>query len=114
MKTSPKTIKRQTRRNRIRSKVSGTETRPRLSVFKSNMAISAQIIDDTKGTTLVAVSSKDSKGSKAEKAVFVGKEIAKQALEKKIKQVVFDRSGYIYTGRIKALADAAREAGLEF
>lgn len=106
---------------RVREKVSGTSECPRLSVYKSNVAIYAQIIDDTKGVTLVSASSLDSdlaknlKGkTKTEQAKLVGEEIAKKALKAKIKNVVFDRGGYIYTGRVQALADGARSAGLEF
>jgi len=102
---------------RIRKKIKGTTERPRLSVFRSNQNIYAQLIDDTKGVTLVSASSIDlkiEKGSNIEAAKKIGKEIAERALKSNIKNVVFDRSGYIYHGRIKALADAAREAGLEF
>lgn len=103
----------------IRNKVSGTAERPRLSVYRSLNNIFAQIIDDVKGVTLVSASTveKDGKienGSNVEAAKIIGERIAKKAIEKGIKAVVFDRSGYVYTGRIKALADAAREAGLEF
>lgn len=103
----------------IRNKVNGTEQRPRLSVYRSLNNIFAQIIDDTKGVTLVSASTieKESKvkvGSNIEAAKMIGERIAKKALEKGIETVVFDRSGYIYTGRVKALADAAREAGLKF
>ena len=88
---------------------------PRLSVFKSNKFIYAQLIDDTKGATLAAASSKESKAKKPLlSAAEVGKEIAKKAVAAKITKVVFDRGGYIYTGRIKAVADGAREAGLTF
>ncbi len=111
---SSKSVKRQVRRNRIRAKVKGTEIRPRLCVFKSNKTISAQLIDDAKGETITAFTGLSAKGSKTDQAVIVGKNIAKQAIEKNIKKVVFDRGGYIYTGRVKALADAAREGGLEF
>ncbi len=111
---SSKSVKRQVRRNRIRAKVKGTEIRPRLCVFKSNTTISAQVIDDTKGKTITAFTGLLAKGSKTDQAVIVGKNIAKLAIEKNIKKVVFDRGGYIYTGRVKALADAAREGGLEF
>ncbi len=115
MKTSPKTIKRQVRRNRIRSRVSGTATKPRLAVFKSNRYIYAEVIDDTVGKTVVHVTSMKMSGkTKAEQARAVGSEVAKLATSKKIKEVVFDRGGYIYTGRVKALADAAREEGLVF
>lgn len=103
----------------IRKKISGTTERPRLTVFKSLNNIFVQIIDDTKQTTLVSASTieKDGKiknGSNLEAAKIIGKRIAEKALSKGIKAVVFDRSGYVYTGKIKALADAAREAGLEF
>lgn len=105
------------RHRRIRKKISGTSSIPRLSVFKSLNNISAQIIDDEKGITLVSASSidKDLKiknGSNVEAAKVVGAEIAKRAKKAKISKVVFDRSGYLYHGRVKALADAARENGL--
>ncbi len=102
---------------RVRNKISGTPERPRLNVFRSNSHIHAQIIDDVNGKTLAAASSVDMKlenGSNVEAAALVGKEIAKRAKAKKIEEVVFDRGGYIYHGRIKALAEAAREAGLKF
>lgn len=105
------------RHKRVRTKVSGTPECPRLSVFRSNANIHVQIIDDVNGNTLVSASSVDMKlenGGNIEAAVAVGKEIAKRAAEKNITTVVFDRGGYIYTGRVQALADAAREAGLEF
>lgn len=105
------------RKIKVRAKISGTEKRPRLSVFRSNMRIYAQLIDDEKGKTLASASSlskKTQKISKMEEAKTVGQEIAKKALGKKIKKIVFDKSGYKYHGRIKALADAAREGGLEF
>ena len=111
---------RQRRKIRIRKKLSGTSERPRLVVFRSNMHIYAQIIDDLTAVTLAAASTLTlSKAGTALKcnvgsAEQVGKEIAKLALEKNIKQVVFDRNGFLYHGRIKALADGAREAGLEF
>lgn len=111
-KTKIKTEKRLRLKNRIRSRVSGTGARPRLSVFKSNRFIYAQIIDDQKAVTLASASDiKETKGSKVERAASVGKEIAGKS---KIKEVVFDRNGFKYTGRVKALADAAREAGLIF
>lgn len=103
--------KRRARRRRIRSKVKGTSDRPRLSVYKSNKYLYAQIIDDDTGNTIASVSSKDIKGASAQK---VGKEIAKLASEAGVKKVVFDRSGYPYTGNVAAIADAAREGGLEF
>jgi len=102
---------------RIRRKVSGTAEQPRLAVFRSVAHIYAQVIDDSKGITLVAASSteKDSKstGGNVAAAKEIGKRVAERAKEKGIKRVVFDRGGYLYHGRIKALADAAREAGLE-
>ena len=102
---------------RVRQKVSGTSEKPRLCVFRSNKHISAQVIDDVKGVTLVSSSSvalKLSDGGNVEGAKKVGEDIAKKCLEKKIDTVVFDRAGYIYHGRVKALADAARSAGLKF
>ena len=108
---------RERRHVRLRRKISGTAEAPRLSVFRSNAHIHCQIIDDTKGTTLVAASSVDMKlenGGSIEAAKKVGAEIAKRALDKNIEKVVFDRGGYVYHGRIKALAEAAREAGLKF
>lgn len=105
---------RERRRKRIRSKVSGTAERPRLSVYKSNTATYAQIIDDERGVTLAAASSMGVKGNKTQAAQKVGIELAKKAKDQKIVKVVFDRGGFIYTGRIKALADGAREGGLEF
>ncbi|MDR1781921.1 MAG: 50S ribosomal protein L18 [Bacilli bacterium] len=108
---------RQKRHARVRTKVSGTKECPRLNVFRSNKHISVQIIDDVEGKTLVSASSLQMKlenGSNIAAAQEVGKEIAKRALDAKISKVVFDRGGYLYHGRVKALADAAREAGLEF
>lgn len=103
-------------KQRIRTKVSGTAERPRLTVFRSNSQIYAQVIDDLKGATLAAASSlaiKD-KITKTEKAALVGKAIAEAAKKAGIETVVFDRNGYLYHGRVKQLADAAREAGLKF
>src|SRR5579871_3695585 len=102
---------------RIRRRVSGTEARPRLAVFRSVKHIYAQVIDDGKGHTLVAASSSEKSapnGGNLAGAKAVGKLIAERAKDKGIKAVVFDRGGYLYHGRVKALADAAREAGLEF
>ena len=102
---------------RVRTKISGTPECPRRNVFRSNTHIHAQIIDDVNGKTLVAASSVDMKlanGGNVEAAKTVGAEIAKRALAANITNVVFDRGGYVYTGRVKALADAAREAGLKF
>lgn len=107
--------------HRIRKNLSGTDSRPRLCVFRSNKHIYAQIIDDAKGTTLTAASTLDvdakgkvKNGGNVAAAKAVGKIVAERALEKGIKAVLFDRGGYIYHGRVKALADAAREAGLKF
>ncbi len=112
--TSRDTSKRRAERNRLRLKAL-CNGRPRLSVFRSSKNIYAQVIDDASGTTLAEASSiKDAKGSDKEAAERVGKLVAQRAIEKGVKEVVFDRGGYIYHGRIKALADAAREAGLSF
>ncbi len=105
------------RKRRIRSVVVGTDKRPRLSVYVSNTNVTAQLIDDTSGKTLsyvTTVGQKSLKGSMGEKAEWVGAEIANQAKASKVKKVVFDRGGNLYHGRIAALADAARKAGLEF
>ena len=102
---------------RVRQKVSGTSEKPRLCVFRSNKHISVQVIDDVKGVTLASSSSvalKLNDGGNVEGAKKVGEDIAKKCLEKKIDTVVFDRAGYIYHGRVKALAEAARSAGLKF
>ena len=112
-----KNVSRVRRHARVRAKISGTSEAPRLCVYRSNKNIEAQIIDDVKGVTLVASSSMSLKlenGSNIEAAAKVGQDIAQKALAKKIKKVVFDRSGYVYHGRVKALAEAAREAGLDF
>ncbi len=114
MKTNLKTIQRERRQKRIRSKVSGTSSMPRLSVFKSNKFISAQLIDDEAGVTIAAMSSVDQKGKKTEQAKKVGEKLAEVAMAKGISKVVFDRGGYIYTGRVEALAEGAREGGLKF
>ncbi len=112
---NPKIEKRIRRRKRIRAKVKGDASCPRLSVFKSNKHLYAQIIDDAKGATLVSVSDKEVKGkTKTERAKAAGAEIAKKAEGKKITKVVFDRGGFIYTGRVRALAEGAREGGLKF
>lgn len=106
------------RKRRVRGKVSGTNKRPRISVFRSNNAIYAQLINDEKQETLASVSSlklkKKKDESKIELAARVGEELAKSAKKKKIKDAVFDRSGYKYHGRVKALADGARKGGLNF
>ena len=114
-----KTSARQKIRYRIRKKVAGTTSKPRLSVFRSNTDIYAQLIDDTTGTTIASASSKQKditaqKAPKIEKSKMVGEAIARKAGELGIKQVVFDRSGYIYHGRVKAVAEGAREGGLDF
>lgn len=115
MNTSTKTIRRISRHKRVRAKVIGTMERPRLAVFKSNTRLTAQVIDDDKGVTLVAVSSASEKGkTPRERAEQAAATIAKKAGEKGIKKVVFDRGGFQYVGTIKAFADAARAAGLEF
>ncbi len=106
-------------RKRIRGVVSGTATRPRLSVFRSNKDIYAQLIDDSKGTTIAAVSSREAginevKETKVAKAALVGKKIAELAKGAGIDSIVFDRGGYLYHGRVKSLADGAREGGLQF
>ena len=108
-------------KTRIRSKISGTASRPRLSVFRSNKQIYVQVVDDTKGVTLVAAASNDKelalecKGkSGKDAAAIVGKKIAERALAQGISTVSFDRGGYLYHGRVKSLADAAREGGLIF
>ena len=111
-------MERERRHKRVRTKISGTTECPRLCVYRSNSNLYAQIIDDVKGVTLVSASTLDkdikTKKSNKEAAKEVGASIAKKALDKKIKTVVYDRSGYIYHGIIKELAEAAREAGLEF
>jgi large subunit ribosomal protein L18 len=114
-------VVRQNKHRRLRNHLSGTAERPRLSVFRSNNHMYAQIIDDTVGNTLVSASTLDKdvkadleKTNNVEAAEKLGTVIAKKALDKGINEVVFDRGGFIYQGKIKALADAAREAGLEF
>ena len=111
-------LERTRRHARVRTKVSGTAERPRLCVYRSNTNLYAQIIDDVAGNTLVAASTLDkevkTKKSNVEAAKEVGALIAKKAVEKNIKTVVFDRGGYIYHGVVKSLAEAAREGGLEF
>jgi large subunit ribosomal protein L18 len=105
------------RHRRVRSKVVGTAERPRLAVYRSNRGIAAQLIDDTAGRTLAAASTQDrslAKAKRAEAPAAVGKLVAERARDAGIATVVFDRGGYLYHGRVKALADAARESGLEF
>ena len=115
------TAVREKKHARLRNRFSGTAERPRLAVFRSNNHMYAQIIDDTVGNTLVSASTAEkavkaelTKTNNVEAAAYVGTVIAKRALEKGIKTVVFDRGGFIYQGKVQALADAAREAGLEF
>lgn len=109
---------RQKRHLRVRNHISGTSERPRLNVFRSLANIYAQVIDDEKGVTLVAASTKEKDfkdyGGNVAAAKAIGEQIAKRAIEKGIKEVVFDRGGYVYHGRVAALAEAAREAGLKF
>jgi large subunit ribosomal protein L18 len=110
---------RKRRHARVRRKISGTEARPRLNVYRSNKHIYAQLINDDNGVTLVSASTKDTAfngegTSNTEAAKQIGETIAKRAQDKGFKSVVFDRGGYLYHGRVKSLADAAREAGLEF
>ena len=114
-----KVIRRQKIRYGIRRKVGGTTEKPRLSVFRSNTDIYAQIIDDVTGKTIASASSKDKdiaaqKGTKSEKSKLVGAAVARKATELGITSIVFDRGGYLYHGRVKAVADGAREGGLKF
>lgn len=117
-KTNPNLLGRLKRKRRIRKKITGTTARPRLSVFRSTKHIYAQVIDDSTGKTLAAASSTvkgfSADGGKTGSAKAVGTAIAEACKAANIEQVVFDRNGYIYHGRVKALADAAREAGLQF
>lgn len=116
MKTNIKTEKRARLHKKIRSRVSGTAERPRLAVFRSNRYMYAQLIDDVKGITLVSASdlSLSDKMNKVERARTVGKTLAENAKKVEISSVIFDRGGFSYRGRVQALADAAREAGLQF
>lgn len=120
-KTAEERLARLRRHRRVRKKVFGTPEKPRLSIFRSTNHIYAQVIDDTNGVTLVSASTLDTElkseittGGNIGAAEKVGELVAKRALEKNIDQVVFDRGGFLYHGRVKALADAAREAGLKF
>ena len=114
-KSNNKKEKRDRRHARIRAKVTGTSDKPRISIFKSNTTIYAQLIDDSIGKTIAAVSSKSVKGNTGmERAHAVGMELAKKAVASKVKHAVFDRGGFIYTGNVKAIADGAREGGLIF
>jgi large subunit ribosomal protein L18 len=114
-----KALRRQRIKYTIRKKISGTATHPRLSVYRSNTDIYAQLIDDVNGNTLAAASSRDKdikaqKGTKSEKSKMVGEAIAKKALALGLSTCVFDRGGFLYHGRVKAVADGAREGGLKF
>ena len=121
IKQTPRKAIRQKKHWRTRNKIKGTAVRPRLAVFRSNNHMYAQIIDDTVGNTLVSASTLEKeikaeleKTNNVDAAAYLGTVIAKRAIEKGIKEVVFDRGGFIYQGKVAALADAAREAGLEF
>lgn len=119
MNAKTKSARRQRIRFNIRKNVSGTAAKPRLSVFRSNTDIYAQIIDDTKGATIVAASTKDKDikaqaGTKSEKSKLVGAAIARKAAALGVNEVIFDRGGYLYHGRVKSVADGAREGGLKF
>lgn len=114
MMMKSKKVKRQKTRFSIRKKLSGTPNRPRLAVFRSNKEIYAQVIDDISGNTLACASSKETNGTKTEQANVVGKIIADNVKKLGLETVVFDRGGFVYHGRVKALADSAREAGLKF
>ncbi|KPV44139.1 50S ribosomal protein L18 [Alicyclobacillus ferrooxydans] len=114
-------LARKRRHLRVRNRITGTQARPRLNVYRSNKHIYAQVIDDVTGNTLVSASSVDKElneqlknGGNVDAARMVGELVAKRALEKGVSEVVFDRGGYLYHGRVQALADAAREAGLQF
>ncbi|MBF0210103.1 MAG: 50S ribosomal protein L18 [Desulfamplus sp.] len=119
--TSEKYISRIKRKKRIRKKLTGTDERPRLNIFRSASHIYAQIINDIEGNTIVSASTLDKefkdtgkKGGNRDAAVTIGKIVAKRAIDKGITKVVFDRNGFLYHGRVKALSDGAREAGLQF
>lgn len=119
LRTSQKQVIRFKRKKRIRAKLEGTVQRPRMSVFKSNRHMYVQLVDDLKGHTLVSASSadeefKDKKVGTIDSAKELGGLVAKKAMAKNISEIVFDRSGYLYHGQIKSLADAAREGGLKF
>lgn len=114
-KTNEKIKSREKRHKKIRARISGTKETPRLSLYKSNKRIYAQLIDDNGGNTIVSTLTDSKKGkTMTEKATAAGKEIAKKAIAKKIEKVVFDRGGFLYAGKIKAFADGAREGGLKF
>lgn len=119
MNAKTKTARRQRIRFNVRKNISGTTGRPRLSIFRSNTDIYAQLIDDINGATIAASSTKDKeikaqKGTKSEMSKLVGEAVARKAVDLGVKEVVFDRGGYLYHGRVKAVADGARAAGLQF
>ncbi len=114
LKLKEKAARRERRVYKIRKTVRGTSAKPRLVVFRSNSGMYAQLVDDTQGFTLAAASSRGLKGKKSELAKQTGAALASAAIEKGIKSVVFDRNGYLYHGRVKALAEGAREGGLAF
>lgn len=118
MNAKVKTARRQRIRYNIRQKIAGVAAKPRLSIFRSNTDIYAQLIDDVSGATIAAASTKDKdilaqKGNKSEKSKLVGAAIARKAVDLGVKEVVFDRGGYLYHGRVKSVADGAREGGLK-
>ena len=115
--TATRAVAREKKKLKIRKRVIGSAERPRLCIFRSSKHVYAQVIDDATGVTLVAASTLDTdgvSGANKEACAAIGKEVAKRAIAKNIKQVVFDRNGYLYHGRVKSLAEAAREGGLEF
>ena len=115
--TATRAVAREKKKMKIRKRVTGSGERPRLCIFRSSKHVYAQVIDDVTGTTLASASTLDTdggKGANKDACAAIGKEVAKRAVAKNIKQVVFDRNGYLYHGRVKSLADAAREGGLEF
>jgi large subunit ribosomal protein L18 len=115
--TATRRVAREKKKLKIRKRVTGSAERPRLCIFRSAKHVYAQVIDDATGVTLVSASTLDTdgvKGANKDACAAIGKEVAKRAVGKNIKQVVFDRNGYLYHGRVQALADAAREGGLEF
>ncbi len=119
MNAKGKSARRQRIRFGIRTKIDGTGAKPRLAVFRSNTDIYAQIIDDVKGNTIASASTKDKdiaaqKGTKVEKSKLVGAAVARKAADLGVKEVIFDRGGYLYHGRVKSVADGAREGGLKF